>query len=171
MSTTFVRAQLDLLKGFDQVNFLNKGKGIVIRLSDVLKYSNPIKIKNAEITFNESEKIEKEYYNLDISDFVIGYKQQDEKVDNPGYKIDGVTLFTGDDLVKINVNGNCFVSQVNNYYNKKSRGKNKIISLTYATAELSSNWAYNIDDIVNKTNQEMSHPRVMFVNLKNFEKK
>ena len=173
-----------LLKGVKNIIILNRGYGKSLRLSDILKYKNPVTVENASVIFNNSEKISLEKYNLDISDFVIGYEEQDERGDktererinklilrgHPGYKIDGITLLTGDDLLKISVNGNCFASQVENHYNK-NKDKNKVISLTYATAGLSSNWGYNIDDIVNKTKQEMSYQRVMFVNLKNFEKK
>ena len=174
-----------LLTGLKNVIILNRGYGKSLRLSDILKYKNPVTIENASVIFNNSEEISLEKYNLDISDFVIGYEEQDKRGDktereranklilrgHPGYKIDGVTLFTGDDLVKINVNGNCFVSQVNSYYNKKSRDKNKIISLTYATAELSSNWGYNIDNIVTQIQESMRLPGVIFVNLKNFKRK
>ncbi len=173
-----------LLKGVKNIIILNRGYGKSLRLSDILKYKNPVTIENASVIFNNSEKISLEKYNLNISDFVIGYEEQDKRGDktererinklisrgHPGYKIDGVTLFTGDDLLKISVNGNCFASQVESYYNK-NKDKNKVISLTYATAGLSSNWGYNIDDIVNNTKQEMSHSRVMFVNLKNFKRK
>ena len=88
----------------------------------------------------------------------------------PGYRIEGIYFHTEDNKLEILANGACFIDHVNYYY-KNQKNQNRIICLTYATAELSSNWGYNIDDIVTQTQKSMRLPGVVFVNLKNFKRK
>ncbi len=167
-----------LLKGFDQVTLLNKGKGIVIRLSDLLRYYNPIKIKDAHIFFNKSEEIQKKFYNLNISDFVIGYEQRDKRGDekiiesviehilkgDENYKRDWVELSRENGLIKINVRGTCPSNRLESY-----KKKDQVITLDHAITDVSSsNWVDNTDGIFKEIINKFSYRRPIFLNLRKF---
>ncbi|PIN78390.1 hypothetical protein COY26_00265 [Candidatus Woesearchaeota archaeon CG_4_10_14_0_2_um_filter_33_10] len=170
----------------DTNNPLTKGDEIAIRLSDLLNYHNLIKdndtglikVRNAILSFNGFETIQRPAYMFSPSDFYLGSEQkvergnQDERkrVKDLGYTTEGITLTTGDGSLDIIVNGIGFINQVKDYYDKEIK-VNKFINLKFATAKISSNWDYNEDKILDKTKQEMLYEGFLLVNLKNFKRK